>query len=188
MEIQLLKAAVKETIKETITEIITAARRHQSAWLGRKRDRKGQGYESSSSITITHTITQTTSQATTPELPPLISYVHPFARRDRAWSPSLLTIDSEIEFSPEGSPPGAALGIPPEHILDEDPSPIDGPIPLNLAKAAAPATIWGADNYMVHKLSSFDGASSIVSFASHLGGIAFGQDHQETGTRDSQRV
>lgn len=153
-------------LKAAITEAIKAACRPPWLSLSWRRDQESKAYgSSSSSITVTHTITQTSSQATTPDIPPLMSCTHPFAKRDRTWSPSLLTIDSEIEFSPEGTPPGVALGIPPEHILDENPSPIDDdPIPLNFHRVPAPASFGtSAEDDMVNMLSPFDGASSIVS-------------------------
>ncbi|KAL6879008.1 hypothetical protein J3F83DRAFT_711764 [Trichoderma novae-zelandiae] len=164
MGIQDLKAAITVTVKVTIKETIKAACRRPWTFLRRKR---GRGEASAgSSITVTRTITQTTSQATTPDIPPLMTCTHPFARRGRAWSPSLLTINSEMEFSPEGSPPGAALGIPPEHILDENPSPVDAPIPLHFPRTPTPDTLADtlsrADDTMVKVLSPFDDASSIA--------------------------
>ncbi|TFB04452.1 hypothetical protein CCMA1212_003948 [Trichoderma ghanense] len=177
MGLRNLKAAVTETIKETIK----AACRPSWALMGKKRDRESRGFGSSSSITVTHTITQTTSQATTPDLPPLISCNHPFARRDRSWSPSLLTIDSEIEFSPEGTPPGVALGIPPEHILDEGPSPIGDPIPLNFHRLPAPATPRRAGDDMLNSLSPFDGASSIASVDNPFVGVCEIDDMSNDG-------
>ncbi|KAH0498033.1 hypothetical protein TgHK011_005312 [Trichoderma gracile] len=177
MGIRNVKAVIRETIK--------AACRPPWVWMSGRQERHSQGFGSSSSIMVTHTITQTTSQATTPDLPPLMSYTHPFAKRDRAWSPSLLTIDSEIEFSPEGTPPGVALGIPPEHILDEGPPPMGDPIPLNYHRAPATATIGRAVDDMVNRLSPFDGASSIASVNNPFIGVSEIDDFSDDGPQDT---
>ncbi|KAK1253431.1 hypothetical protein MKX07_001508 [Trichoderma sp. CBMAI-0711] len=178
MGIRNWKAVIMETIKTTC--------RPPWALMSRTHEQQSKSFGStSSSITVTHTITQTTSQATTPDLPPLMSYTHPFAKRDRAWSPSLLTIESELEFGPEGTPPGVALGIPPEHILDEGPPPIDDPIPLNYHRVPASAILGRADDDMVNRLGPFDGASSIASVNNPFVGVSEVDDFSDDGPHDT---
>ncbi|KAH8125549.1 hypothetical protein LI328DRAFT_167358 [Trichoderma asperelloides] len=78
------------------------------------------------------TVTQTITQETTP-----ISRSDNTPRRSPVRSPSLLTINADAALSPSGSPAGVALGIPAEHILDENASEIDAPMPrLTLSNLA----------------------------------------------------
>jgi hypothetical protein len=72
-------------------------------------------------ITVTRTVTL--------ESAPLAPPGDGAERCTHAQCPPLLTINSVAELSPSGSPAGVALGIPAEHILDENPSGFDGPVP-----------------------------------------------------------
>ncbi|UKZ93746.1 uncharacterized protein TrAFT101_008653 [Trichoderma asperellum] len=79
------------------------------------------------------TVTQTMTQETTP-----IARSDNTPRRSPVRSPPLLTINADAALSPSGSPAGVALGIPAEHILDENASEIDAPMPrLTLSNLAA---------------------------------------------------
>ncbi|KAM0256358.1 hypothetical protein ACHAQJ_005009 [Trichoderma viride] len=90
-------------------------------------------------ITVTRTITQETTTLAQPD--------DAAERCTHAQCPSLLTINSAAGLSPSGSPAGVALGIPAEHILDEDDSGFDGPVPrltfsspIVVSTVEAPAT------------------------------------------------
>lgn len=120
-----------EYLKQAIKERIKAACRRPWMWLRRNRGTQQQE-PASSEITITQTVTQVTT--------PLISLDGESERLIRARTPSLLTINSAVEFSPSGSPAGAALGIPAEHILDENPSRAVEPIHLIVSTSSAPVT------------------------------------------------
>ncbi|KAL6902544.1 hypothetical protein GGI43DRAFT_343159 [Trichoderma evansii] len=71
-------------------------------------------------ITVTKTITQETI--------PIVRSDNGSCKSPRRRSPSLLTINSAAALTPSGSPAGVALGIPAEHILDENPSEVDVPV------------------------------------------------------------
>ncbi|KAL7945521.1 hypothetical protein V8C42DRAFT_59174 [Trichoderma barbatum] len=121
-------------VKEGIVHVLACSLPRR--WLRTIRNANQQEQRTESNeILITRTITQETT--------PCANSQFDFAKLGRARSPSLLVINREAEFSPSGSPTGTALGIPAEHILDENPSGMDEtiqPIPFSFDNPFAGGT------------------------------------------------
>ncbi|KAH6611339.1 zinc finger protein [Trichoderma cornu-damae] len=111
-------SAIKERIKEACKWPWVRLRRHRNP---------EPQHPERLEITVTHTITQRSD----PISPPPDNGPE---GRVRSRCPSLLTINSAAGISPSGSPAGVALGIPAEHILEEEnPGPVP---PLNFSRPA----------------------------------------------------